>query len=297
MRHSNSMSSRLLLRPVLVLLWSRHTSGQACVDDSPECAQWAANGECTNNPAYMLASCRKSCRQCVSGRSQREAGGQQQQQQQQHRSQQSQQSQRTAKTAKSEDVLGAGAYSLHVGKLKMASKAILHTGNFDLVGAREWCDARSDCKGFSVHAVKPTPLPQGMVRCTFLKGVSSLDENLEWVSFVKGGLPGQCEGSACSGNGWHEKQVAAYYLRTAERYAEQKNAQGVIDQVRYALLSGADREVAYMLRAPVYLQLENIDNCKRDLSAVRRGARSKKGVGQTGEGGGREGRVRRMGEG
>jgi hypothetical protein len=44
----------------------------------------------------------------------------------------------------------------------------------------------------------------------------------------------------------------------------------VIDQVRYALLSGADREVAYMLRAPVYLQLENIDNCKRDLSAILR---------------------------
>ena len=44
----------------------------------------------------------------------------------------------------------------------------------------------------------------------------------------------------------------------------------MLDQVRAALLSGADRDACYMLRAAAYLQLENVDNAKRDLSAILR---------------------------
>lgn len=42
-----------------------------CADEDPRCADWAAAGECTRNPHYMvegpsgeLGSCRKSCRAC-----------------------------------------------------------------------------------------------------------------------------------------------------------------------------------------------------------------------------------------
>ncbi|GMH05071.1 hypothetical protein Nepgr_006911 [Nepenthes gracilis] len=41
-----------------------------CVDENPNCAQWAAAGECTKNPLYMTGNeamqgyCRKSCNVC-----------------------------------------------------------------------------------------------------------------------------------------------------------------------------------------------------------------------------------------
>ncbi|GAB4827782.1 Probable prolyl 4-hydroxylase 7 [Ancistrocladus abbreviatus] len=41
-----------------------------CVDDNPNCAQWAAVGECEKNPQYMVGTekmkgyCRKSCKVC-----------------------------------------------------------------------------------------------------------------------------------------------------------------------------------------------------------------------------------------
>lgn len=35
-----------------------------CIDGDPRCDEWAALGECKNNPAYMLNSCRKACKAC-----------------------------------------------------------------------------------------------------------------------------------------------------------------------------------------------------------------------------------------
>jgi hypothetical protein len=37
-----------------------------CVDVGQYCHDWAAKGECTNNPGYMLVSCKKSCNHCGS---------------------------------------------------------------------------------------------------------------------------------------------------------------------------------------------------------------------------------------
>jgi len=45
-------------------------SSENCVDENPRCGEWAANGECKNNPIYMagsldsLGACRKSCKVC-----------------------------------------------------------------------------------------------------------------------------------------------------------------------------------------------------------------------------------------
>ena len=66
--------------------------------------------------------------------------------------------------------------------------------------------------------------------------------------------------------------MAAYYLRAAELYSYdgRPRAQDVIDMVRAALLSGADRDSCYMLRAHAYLLNENLDGSKRDLSAILR---------------------------
>ena len=71
---------------------------------------------------------------------------------------------------------------------------------------------------------------------------------------------------------WHKQQVARYYLRTAELYSYQGAAAAhlVVEQVGAALLSGADREACYLLRANAYLQQENADKCKRDLAAILR---------------------------
>jgi prolyl 4-hydroxylase len=38
-----------------------------CLDGSPDCAAWAAVGECSKNPGFMLATCRVSCGGCASG--------------------------------------------------------------------------------------------------------------------------------------------------------------------------------------------------------------------------------------
>ncbi|KAL1519210.1 hypothetical protein AB1Y20_003507 [Prymnesium parvum] len=231
------------LAAALLWLCAREAyASRACSDEHPECAQWASSGECTRNPAFMLSSCRQSCRQCEPPPAR-------------------------TKAFKAEEVLGGGAYSLHVGKLKMVT---LHLGNFDLGGARRWCDDHSSCVGFAVHSATPSPLPHGVARYAFARTFSSIEEDVEWVSFVKGGLPGQCEARACEGGGWHEKQVAKYYLRAAELLAEKRQPQLVIDQIRYALLSGADREASYMVRATAYLMQGNVDNCKRDLSAILR---------------------------
>jgi len=35
-----------------------------CADDRKECKAWSENGECDNNPTYMLAHCKRSCDVC-----------------------------------------------------------------------------------------------------------------------------------------------------------------------------------------------------------------------------------------
>ena len=37
---------------------------ELCQNTNPSCEDWAASGECGNNPAFMSASCRKSCGLC-----------------------------------------------------------------------------------------------------------------------------------------------------------------------------------------------------------------------------------------
>lgn len=37
----------------------------SCGDKYTDCAKWAANGECTINPAYMLDNCAGSCQSCA----------------------------------------------------------------------------------------------------------------------------------------------------------------------------------------------------------------------------------------
>jgi hypothetical protein len=39
----------------------------SCKDAMVECAQWAADGECEKNPAFMLTSCSDSCTRCAEG--------------------------------------------------------------------------------------------------------------------------------------------------------------------------------------------------------------------------------------
>jgi prolyl 4-hydroxylase len=36
-----------------------------CIDADEHCGEWAAAGECTKNPAYMLSSCRLACKKCT----------------------------------------------------------------------------------------------------------------------------------------------------------------------------------------------------------------------------------------
>ncbi len=38
-----------------------------CIDENENCPWWADIGECHNNPNYMLANCRYSCKQCDDG--------------------------------------------------------------------------------------------------------------------------------------------------------------------------------------------------------------------------------------
>lgn len=242
----------MALRKILLLVCARLSTSQPCADDNNDCPQWASAGECQRNPDYMNSNCRKSCNVCKA--QQEKPKG----------------TEPARPVPKAEEMLRDGSYTLLVGKLKL--RKVLHSGTYDLLGAKEWCDKSAACEGYSVHAEKATPLPAGHLRVIFGSSVGSVFEDLEWVTYLKGS-GGKCDGgNVCTGGGWSESQVAGYYLRTAELFAEKGagSAQLVIDQIRYALLSGADREVAYMLRAPIYLQLENIDNCKRDLSAILR---------------------------
>ena len=286
------------------------------------------------DPAYMLDACRKSCGQCreqrqQSSQQQQQDGGkgnawfqqqqqqrqqQQRQQQQQQRQQQQQQRQQQRQQQQQQqappqprtksdgavsagEMLGDGTYSLHVGKIVGGKQSLLHQGNFDLQGARKWCDARKTvCMGFSVAVPKPGPMPGGVLPIMFRREATSVADELSHVSFIRasagsgtcaeggncggsGGKKGGGSGSgnraaaaATSGEAYQAAQIAAYYLRAAEVLSSEgrPKAQEVIDQVRAALLSGADRDTCYLLRAHAYLLLDNVDGAKRDLGAILR---------------------------
>ena len=56
------LTATLLALAVAVALRQRAQDAQnGCTDNAPECHQWAAAGECDNNPTYMLAECAKAC--------------------------------------------------------------------------------------------------------------------------------------------------------------------------------------------------------------------------------------------
>lgn len=38
-----------------------------CVDHHPQCSKWSKEGECDNNPSFMLPDCPKSCSSCLDG--------------------------------------------------------------------------------------------------------------------------------------------------------------------------------------------------------------------------------------
>ena len=38
-----------------------------CGDNDDRCEQWAQEGECDNNPEYMLIECRQACKVCEPG--------------------------------------------------------------------------------------------------------------------------------------------------------------------------------------------------------------------------------------
>ena len=37
-----------------------------CIDGDTKCGEWAALGECTKNPGYMMSTCKKACKACKS---------------------------------------------------------------------------------------------------------------------------------------------------------------------------------------------------------------------------------------
>jgi len=266
----------LRLAALLAISWASPACG-VCQDESSECAGWAESGECERNPAYMHVSCKKACGKCPRASTSRP---------QKPSSDGASKPSASASAAapKAEDILGDGTYSLHVGKLTGRS---LHSGPFTLQAAREWCDKRGrECAGFHVQVQKPTPMPAGPLFFQFRTSAPTVVDDLAWVSFVRtagstsaaGGSAGagQCDEGDCKGasaaSSVHSTQVARYYLRAAElaSYKGSAAAQEVIDQVRAALLSGANREECYMLRALAYLHQQNVDKCKGDLSAILR---------------------------
>ena len=62
--------------------------------------------------------------------------------------------------------------------------------------------------------------------------------------------------------------LANYYIASAELLATDKKHQAVVEQVQVALLSGAEPNSCYVLRAHAYIALGKIGHCKRDLSAI-----------------------------
>jgi hypothetical protein len=47
--------------------WGPDPPPEECKDEGEFCVDWAAQGECDNNPDYMHESCKKSCKLCMVG--------------------------------------------------------------------------------------------------------------------------------------------------------------------------------------------------------------------------------------
>lgn len=45
--------------------WLLAVEGEGCADDNQACPEWAQNGECNRNSAFMRKKCRLSCNECV----------------------------------------------------------------------------------------------------------------------------------------------------------------------------------------------------------------------------------------
>ena len=43
---------------------ARRQQTEKCKDDDERCDYWSSAGECKSNPAYMLQSCKRSCKVC-----------------------------------------------------------------------------------------------------------------------------------------------------------------------------------------------------------------------------------------
>ena len=68
---TNNFTKRAVLQNIVkitIVLYLRlilyTIAGSSCEDKHESCNGWASIGECTNNPAYMLNNCKKSCNQC-----------------------------------------------------------------------------------------------------------------------------------------------------------------------------------------------------------------------------------------
>lgn len=124
-------------------------------------------GECDANAGYMQVSCRKSCGVCPTKRSSGGAGAGAGARSRQSGSGGSgdssgagqKQEEKSAGPVTSDELLGDGAYELHLGRFG-GSKKSLHTGRFDLRGARAWCDARPNCAGFTAQVAEPNAVTQ-----------------------------------------------------------------------------------------------------------------------------------------
>ena len=51
-------------RFIMILIAWISVVSEDCSDNSTHCDSWAKSGECSRNPAYMLETCKRSCKQC-----------------------------------------------------------------------------------------------------------------------------------------------------------------------------------------------------------------------------------------
>jgi hypothetical protein len=49
------------------LIHAENERPEACQDEKPDCAGWAADGECEANAGYMMQACAHSCTRCAEG--------------------------------------------------------------------------------------------------------------------------------------------------------------------------------------------------------------------------------------
>jgi DnaJ family protein C protein 3 len=176
------------------------------------------------------------------------------------------------------DILRDEQYSVHVGVVHASGTPLSSQGRLSLVDARKRCDSLRGCAAFSVQVPEPHPLPAGVFPVKFFSAAPSVDADVGWVTYRKEGAAASSSGTShADGGATNEsasqrraEMLARYYIATAELMAAGSKHQAVVEQLRAALLSGADRDTCYVMRAHAYLALGNVDSCKRDLGAILR---------------------------